>query len=241
MSSQVLRVTSGEVIQVRTGVIQGIGPQGPIGPPGPLGDTGEQGPQGVPGPTGYVAQSSAEFTAASQAIASTTITSNLPTAYTLVAFATVVRDDISAQKSSSNFDVAAGDYQGTVMLSFSKQTSVNATGFRSVQAVYKGAVIASATHNAVSAVGTDINLHFAFKSTVATDVLYIQVAHNEGVNLTVTGRLWINNTGPGAPGPAGPQGAQGVPGPTGAQGPQGPAGTVANNTTTFATLGGDNS
>jgi hypothetical protein len=42
-TSQVIRVTNGSSLVVRTGAILGIGPQGPIGP------QGETGPQGVPG------------------------------------------------------------------------------------------------------------------------------------------------------------------------------------------------
>lgn len=177
--------------------------------------------------------------ASAQAIPSTTITSNAPTAYTLIGFSTIVRDLIGCQFSSSAYRFPAGDYQASVWLSFTKQASVNATGFRCVQALYKGVVIAQDIDGAVSQVSTDLQLAFGFSSTVNTDQLQIQVAHNEGVTLNISGRLWLNATGPGPQGATGAQGVQGPVGPTGLQGPVGPAGSVTANTTTFATLGGD--
>lgn len=242
MSSSVIRVSTGETIQVRTGVIQGIGPQGPRGATGPSGDTGPQGPQGVPGPTGAVAQYSSFFQATSQGIASTTVTTNAPTAWSPVAFATVVRDDLASQVSSSAYKFTAGsDYTGWVWIQFQKQPSTSATGFRALHIKYAGTVIVEDQDSAVSAVHTSLVVPFAFRSVNSTDQLVVEVSHNEGVTINLVGNLWINQTGPGPQGPAGPQGLQGAVGPTGAQGPVGPAGSVASNTTTFATLGGDDS
>lgn len=241
MSSQVVRVSSGEIIQVRTGVIQGIGPQGPRGATGPQGSTGPQGPQGVPGPTGYVTDFSSYFTASAQGIGTTTITSNLPTAWSNMAFGTVVRDELSAQTSTVNYDLATGDYTGVVYVQFQKQTSVSASGFRGVQVISAGVTVAQMLIPANTLVHTDITLPFALRSASASDVINIKVAHNEGVSINVLGNLWFNKTGPGVQGAIGPQGPVGATGPQGVQGPVGPAGSVANNTTTFATLGGDNS
>ena len=241
MSSQVIRVSTGETIQVRTGVIQGIGPQGPRGATGPRGDTGPQGPEGVPGPTGYVTQFSSRFTASSQGVGTTTVTTNLPTAWTTMAFATVDRDELNAQTSTTNYDFGLGDYQGTAWVRFEKQVSVAATGFRAVQAIYNGVIMNSVMIPANSLIHTDICIPFEFRCTNTAHVFNIRVAHNEGVSLSVNGALWFNATGPGAQGPQGPEGPTGPIGPQGVQGPIGPAGSVANNTTTFATLGGDNS
>ena len=43
MPDQVVRVTNGSSLVVRTGTILGIGPSGPIGPAGPQGDKGPKG------------------------------------------------------------------------------------------------------------------------------------------------------------------------------------------------------
>ena len=47
--SSVLRAPNGSKVQVRTGVMRGVGPQGPIGPQGPAGAAGPAGPTGPPG------------------------------------------------------------------------------------------------------------------------------------------------------------------------------------------------
>lgn len=242
MSSQVVRISSGEIIQVRTGVIQGIGPQGPVGPTGPRGESGPQGPQGIAGPTGAVSAFSSQFTAASQSLATTTVTSNLPTAYTLVAFSTVVRDELTAQTSSTAYDFTpTADFSGWVSIEFQKQASVNATGFRALRVEYNGALISESIVAAASLVHTRITLPFAVRATSSSHALSVKAAHNEGVSLAISGTLWVNQTGPGPKGDQGPTGPQGSTGAVGAQGPQGPAGSIATNTTTFATLGGDDS
>src|SRR5215831_16919166 len=43
MADQVIRITNGASLVVRTGAILGVGPQGPIGPQGPVGAQGIQG------------------------------------------------------------------------------------------------------------------------------------------------------------------------------------------------------
>ena len=51
MPDQVVRVTNGSSLVVRTGSILGVGPSGPIGPQGPPGPTGIQGTIWFTGPT----------------------------------------------------------------------------------------------------------------------------------------------------------------------------------------------
>lgn len=230
MSSQVLKISSGETIQVRTGVIQGIGPEGPIGPVGPQGETGLQGPQGVPGPQGEVSEFSLEATASSSAVANDT--------ETLVTFDGVLRDDILAVVSGTTFQLSPGGWQGTVWLSFTKQSTVDASGSRRVSALYKGQKIASVCLGAAPTYDTDVTLAFNLLSTVATDQLQIVVEQDEGVTITCSGRLWVSRIGAGPQGPAGPQGVPGPIGPAGPEGPPGPAGTIGDNNTTFAAIGG---
>lgn len=241
MSSNVTRLESGGMIQIRTGVVQGIGPQGPVGATGPQGEVGPQGTQGVPGPTGGVEQVSSQFTASSQAVALSTVTSNFPTTYTNVAFGTVVRDELSAQSSTVNFVFSPGaDYALYAQIRFYKQAAVNGTGYRAIQAVYNSVVIAEEIVPANFLVDTVLRMPFAFRSVSGTDVLNIKVSHNDTASLNVTGSLWINQTGPGAQGIQGIQGIQGPQGDVGPQGPIGPSGAIVNNTTTIADIGGTN-
>ena len=51
MPDQVIRVTNGSSLVVRTGSILGVGPSGPIGPQGPPGPNGPQGTLIFTGPT----------------------------------------------------------------------------------------------------------------------------------------------------------------------------------------------
>lgn len=242
MSSQVVRLTTGDVIQVRTGVIQGIGPQGPVGPTGPQGSTGPDGVQGLTGPPGSILNYSTAVSSAPVALAATTVTNNVMTTYALMTFATVGHDDLAAVKSVTNFQFVPGaDYGGQVTIKFLKQASVNGSGNRGVRAMYAGNVLNEAELPACLLINTTITLAFAFRCTSGTDVLTITMAQTDTVSLTVTGNLWVSETGPGPAGPQGIQGIQGSVGAIGPQGPIGPAGSIATNTTTYATLGGDDS
>lgn len=231
MSSQVLKISSGEVIQVRTGVIQGIGPQGPIGPSGGQGEAGPQGPQGVPGPQGQVSEFSLEANALSTSIAS-------DLTGTLATFSSVVRDEVLGVVSGTTFQLAPGAWQGMVYITFSKQSGVNATGSRRVSATYKGNWVASLCIAAAPTYPSGLTLPFSVLSTSSTDQIQFTVQQDEGVTLQYNGRLWISRTGPGPQGVAGPQGSLGPIGPPGPQGPTGPAGTIGTNNTTFAAIGG---
>ena len=240
MSSQITRLESGGMIQVRTGVIQGIGPQGPVGATGPKGETGDQGPQGIPGPTGSVQEFSSYFTNSAQSVAATTVTSGIPTAWTNATFGSVIRDELNAQQSTTNYTLQSGaDYNGMVQIRFAKPTG-NGTGFRAVRVNYPGTDTWYAIQPACVDVVTYVNLPFAVRSTNGSTVLTVQVAHNEVSSLSITSMLWINRTGPGVQGIQGEQGPQGPAGPTGSTGPQGPAGSLINNSTTIADIGGTN-
>ena len=77
--SNVIRMVNGGTIQVRTGVMAGVGPQGQRGLIGPPGIDGPQGPDGPEGPIGQILQKQ------SRANLSGTITI-LPAADTLLPF-----------------------------------------------------------------------------------------------------------------------------------------------------------
>lgn len=240
MSSQITRLPTGGVIQIRTGVVQGIGPQGPTGPTGPRGETGPQGAQGVPGPAGYAAQYSTLATSGATGVGATTVTSNYPTAWTNLSFGTISHDDINAVSSATNIVFPAGrDYNIQLMVRFYKPAG-NGTGFRGIQVTYGGSTIQEQIIQAVSLTDTIMVLNASLRSTSGSTVMNLKVAHNEAATINVSSRLWINAVGPGAPGPAGPAGPPGPQGAQGVQGPAGPSGTIIDNTTTIAAIGGTN-
>ena len=94
--ANVVRLNNGGVIQVRTGVLQGIGPIGPRGLVGPAGPQGETGPQGDTGPMGGISQ----YLSKAKVSATTGLA---PDVNTLLAFSTVVVDELSAFKTSTAF------------------------------------------------------------------------------------------------------------------------------------------
>lgn len=216
-NSQVVRMENGATISVRTGTVQGIGPQGPTGATGPKGEKGDTGAQGVPGPTGGVAQVSSQFTASSQSVPLSTVTTSYPTTWTTTSFGTVVRDELSCQASTANFVFAPGsDYSLIVEIHFFKQSAVNGTGFRGVQFVYNSVLIGEEIVAANSLVDTVLRVALSLRSTSGTDVLNIKTTHNDTLALNITGKLWVNKTGAGQQGPQGPQGIQGIQGDVGA-------------------------
>lgn len=240
MTSQVVRLTTGDVIQVRTGVIQGIGPMGPTGSTGSVGIPGPQGAQGFTGPAGSVLNFSTAVSSGVVPLAASAVVSNT-LAYTLMPFASVNHDDLFAVKSLTNFQFIPGaDYGGQVTIKFFKQNTVNGSGSRAIRVMYAGVIINESTEPASILIDTVITVAFSFRCTLGTDILQVMVAQNDVVSLSLTGNLWVNEIGPG---PQGTQGVPGIQGTVGAVGPQGvigPAGAVANNTTTYATLGGTN-
>ena len=240
MSSQVIRLTTGDTIQVRTGVIQGIGPQGPTGPTGPQGNTGAVGPQGAPGPAGSLLTYSTLVIASDQALGTSSVTTNAFTTYSAVAFAGVDHDDLSAAKSSANFSFTPGaDYLAVATVKFKKQPATNGSGSRSLRLYKAEVVLAEVNIPAGVLLDTTVQLSFGIRSTSGTDVYQIRAAQNDTASLVINGSLWFNQIGPGPKGDQGVQGIQGSVGQIGPQGPIGPSGSIATNTTTFASLGGD--
>lgn len=222
------RLSNGGTLIIRTGVLQGVGPQGPRGATGPEGPSGPPGPQGEQGPTGYIEQVTFEATATGTSVA----TSN----DTLVSYDSVTTDDFSAAQSLTNFEPGIGDYHVTAYIKFSKQSEINASGSRIVRLLKENVVQAAITVSAVPTIPTEVTLTAGVHLTDDLDTLQIQVWHNEGVTLQVTGRLFFTKVGPGQRGLTGPEGPKGDIGPQGPEGPQGPAGTITDNTTTFAML-----
>jgi hypothetical protein len=228
--SSTVRVSSGNTIQVRTGVLQGIGPVGPTGPAGPQGNIGLQGETGPAGPQGALGEFALDVRAgAAQSIATNT--------NTLVMYDTVIIDDYSAMQSATNFKPGAGNYYITAYTKITKQSGVNATGLRGLRILAGGVVVGGNVFGAASTLETEISVNCGLRITDPNLIITIQAIQVEGVTLQLqNSRLWICRTGSGPQGVQGIQGPIGTIGPAGPAGPQGPAGTVGNNTTTFAQL-----
>ena len=233
MSSQLIRLGNGDTIQVRTGTVQGIGPQGPTGPTGPEGGPGPQGEQGERGDVGYVDESLSLFqsVAPNQSVAATVST--------LVDLGTTVVDDFSAKQSINTFKLPIGNYAFYASASFLRSTGTQA-GVRVLRLLVSSAMQWEQIVPVMpTGTTTTVNLAGGLRVTDPTAEISIQVWHNDSVSLALSpAKFWVSRIGAGAPGPQGEQGAQGPVGATGAQGPQGPAGTIGNNNTTFGQLGG---
>lgn len=227
MSSQIRRLGTGDVVQIRTGVIQGIGPQGPVGPHGPAGPPGPDGPQGVPGPVGYVDESVMEATGGGSAADGAT---------SVASFSTVVRDEPGIYQSATTFKLHPGGWQGTAWITFTRRNGVDGSGTRRVEVMLGGEVLTASAVSASPDDDTDIILPFTLSPLSDAD-MQIRIFQSDGATLNYTSRIWISRIGAGVQGPPGPLGPRGVEGPRGVAGPTGPSGTLAPNTT-YAALGG---
>lgn len=230
--AQIIKVSSGETIQVRTGVLQGIGPQGPTGPTGPQGLQGEQGPIGPTGPMGSINQLNAE----ARVVSGFTVA---PDSTTVATFDSVVRDEISIITSGTTFTAPqAMDVFFMVWLQFAAPTDL-ADSWRHVE-LYSSAVgvFASQSLSAVND-GTnpiDVNLTATLRMS-ANQTAQVRVRHSDSMNLTVpTGRITMYRIGSGPEGVAGPQGPTGPAGVQGIPGPQGPTGNASSGYSTYAGL-----
>jgi hypothetical protein len=165
--SNIIRLTNGGTLQIRTGVLQGVGPQGPRGLVGPPGQQGEQGPTGETGAMGAILQMQMRTTV------SGTTTVNADTD-TLIAFGAVSYDDLSAHASSTNMQLAdIGDYLLSVYLRFDLPANAG-DGARDVwfQSVTNG-TIARTTHQAVSDAATYVYLAFPHRTTVSNEIINV--------------------------------------------------------------------
>jgi len=221
--SNVVRLVSGGSIQVRTGVIQGIGPQGPTGPAGPQGIDGPQGPVGDSGPQGQILQL--------QGLSSVATNNPLSSgADTVIAFGSVSYDDLSTFTSTSNITLtAAGDYLLSCWLRFDAATATkremwfqtgSTTIARKTMMADTGIVYCDLAMPFRAAGGEVVNVHAL--AGVATGISQ--------------GAVTVTRVGSGPPGPQGPVGPQGPIGATGAQGPAGPAGSSSSGYATYALL-----
>lgn len=228
--ANVVRLLNGGQIQVRTGVLQGVGPAGPRGQIGLTGPEGPQGPTGDIGPQGAIIQVQARANVSS----TQTVT---PDTNTNVAVGTVAYDDMSVFTSSTNFTtLSAGDYLLSAWVEIAKGTN-NGDGIRKLSWTSNTAgLLAVNSCLAVVDDSTWLTCNTAYRAA-ANEVLHVVVRSGDDVNVSVTaGAVTITRVGSGPVGEAGPQGATGLTGATGATGPQGPAGSANSGFATYADL-----
>lgn len=228
MTSTVRRLNAGSTIHIRTGVLQGIGPQGPRGATGPQGIRGPIGSPGPPGPTGYVDES------AMRASGSGNVAHGTPT---IATFASLTDDSEGIYDSSTTFTLHTGNWQGMAHIRFAKR-SVAGSGSRKVEIVNTGGTVIAATSVAAAPDDdTHVTVSFALRANTGIGI-QVRITQTDGATLNYNSSIFVSRIGPGAPGPMGPEGPTGPPGPRGNPGPVGPSGTLSPSTT-FADLGGN--
>lgn len=226
----VIRLNNGGVIQVRTGVLQGIGPIGPRGVAGPEGLQGPEGPQGETGPMGAIAQYY------SKARVSTPVSLS-PDVDTLVGFGTVDADDLNAFASSTNISPPdPGDYQISCWVRFDLPANAG-DGARSLWLVSSVAGTLVRTQG----VGVADDTTYATLSwphrTISGEVInvYARVGDDLAVGIN-EGAVALTRIGSGPKGDVGPQGPAGPVGPAGPAGPKGDSGSAGGGYSTYGDL-----
>lgn len=229
MSSTVVRVVSGETLQIRTGVMQGIGPQGPTGPTGPAGPEGQRGPEGPQGETGYVDDKCTLVQGGQQGVAGGEAT--------LVAFSQVVVDDLSTQLSATNYRPRSGNFYLSAYVRF-QHTDGSPTGYRTVEILQGGQVVWADTRAVLPDTAfLDITVAGGIKITNDEEIVQVRAYSSDPDPIVIErSRMWISPHGPGVQGPPGPRGPLGPVGPAGIAGPIGPPGNPDGYGSTFADL-----
>lgn len=219
MANQI-KLINGSAVQVRTGVVQGIGPQGPTGPIGPTGPQGDQGPVGETGPAGSISQFQSCYTISG--------TQTIPvTTPTQVSFGNVSYDDLNAHTSSVNFTVSnPGDYEFCTFVNFPAPPG-GPSGARElwVQASGAGEIIGHLRVPANTSGATVLQVSGRLRIAASTIYnVWVTQTDNETIDVAL-GRLTITRVGSGPQGPVGPAGPTGPTGNTGPTGATGPAGS----------------
>lgn len=228
---QVIRLTSGDTIQVRSGVLQGLGPQGSMGPQGARGPQGEQGLQGEKGDTGYVdAFRTAGDISAVQGVAIST--------WTNLVFANTA-DELSMWASGSNLSSAdQTDVHVTGWVRFNSVAD-GATGYRAVQLFNSttNTVLWEDQRPAVYSGNTSIGFSHSVRLG-GGEIMVVRVLQNDNESVSVgAGAITLYRQGAGPRGLQGIQGEIGPQGPQGPEGPQGPAGSAGGGYATVDDLG----
>lgn len=223
--ANVIRLVNGGTIQVKTGVLQGIGPQGPRGLRGAQGNDGPQGPVGETGPIGQILQLQGR----------TTVGVNTPIAANtdvLLGFGAVAYDDLSCFKSNTNVGIdSAGDYMLSVWARFDDAAS----GYRDIWFLTGSTTIARTSRSATAGSSCYTDLTHPYRSIGGGEIIRVYARASAATAVSL-GALTVTRVGAGPAGPEGPPGPQGAQGLTGAQGPQGVAGSASSGFATYAGL-----
>jgi hypothetical protein len=220
-----VRLINGSTIQVRTGVIQGIGPTGPRGPVGEPGPRGDQGVQGEVGPPGQILQiASRAIVTVSQPLAANTDT--------VMSFGSSLYDDLLAIGGMSNIVLAnAGDYLLCAWLRFD---AAAAGGLRDVWFAQGTNIVARSSRTTVAGSQIYADITHTFRA-VGGEVLNV-LARADVATAVGNGAVSVTRTGSGPKGDVGPAGIQGPIGATGAQGIQGIPGSGGGAYSSYAAL-----
>jgi len=242
MSTQIVRLSNGDSIQVRTGVLRGSGPAGPVGASNSIsvgtvvvGDTAFATLSGdspnqvlnlvlprstTPGPTGSINDYLTDVSTSSNQTVSTGTN-------TLLSFATITDDELSLYSSSTTFrPVPAG--QADRVLSFNVRVTflnngTSGSGYRQVWVTANGATTigeSSCDANTLSTGTTVVNVPVIYRFS-ASETFQVFCKHGGASSLPVSANLRAIRVGSG---------------PTGPQGPVGPANTLSIGTvSTLAT------
>jgi hypothetical protein len=224
--ANVVRLVNGGTIQVRTGALQGVGPEGQRGVAGPAGADGPQGVQGETGPIGQIINR--------QGLTKTAQTIALPlNTDTLINFGSVSYDDFSCFATGNTNIVLtqAGDYQLSCMLRFDDGPNTS----REIWFMVGSTLIARDTRNSISGAPYYMNLVCPYRAA-AGEIVNVYARAGTATQIQAGfGQLLVTRTGSG---PVGPQGPAGDRGPQGIQGIQGDKGDPGNANSGFATYAG---
>lgn len=225
----IIKLTNGGTIQVRTGVLAGVGPQGARGPVGPQGPVGDVGPQGVQGEMGQILEQMSQATITS----STALTAGVETN---VGFQTSAYDDLSCFASTTNVLLRdLTDYQLNIWVEFTVPGTA-ASGIRKLRLVSTAnGTLCTVQVPPVVGDSTFLQIIWPYRNTAINDIVNVKATSTQACNVA-TGKIAVNRIGSGPQGAVGPQGPQGLQGVTGAVGPQGPAGNANSGFTTYADL-----
>lgn len=227
---QVIRLASGDTVQIRSGVLQGLGPQGATGPQGIRGPQGEQGGPGEKGDVGYVDGFRTSGTInSSQSVAIST--------WTILNY-TNTGDELGMWQGSnlSSADLTDVNISGWVRWA---NVADGGTGYRTVQ-IYNTTTATVLYETQVPAVysgSTSQGFNVSVRAN-GGEIINVRVFHNDNEAVSVSaGAVNVYRQGSGPRGLQGNQGAIGPVGPQGPAGPTGPQGTAGSGYATIDAMG----
>jgi len=226
--TNVVRLVNGGSIQVKTGVIQGIGPIGPMGLTGQDGPQGPAGAQGDPGPMGQILQS------ASMTIINTSnaISANTDTQLT---WGSNPYDDLGCFSGNNCTLSQIGDYNLSVWVAFADA----AAGSREIWMSWASNtnLLARCTRQSVAGAPFYVDLSFVMRvgPLINLPPLQLNVYARSSQATSISVGSW--SAARLGSGPMGLQGVQGPKGDQGIQGLQGNPGTTSAPSTPYANYG----